>query len=109
LSQEKTILPKSESINFAETLCQILHEYIRLKSQEVAAAKRLAVKLIAMVATMKNPTAEKIHALQHAIEVNNSEMRFIDPVCLYRNCLHHYSQHGRTWKTNGRRKSCLNT
>ncbi len=31
-----TSLPKQESIAFAETLCQILHEYIRLKSQEVA-------------------------------------------------------------------------
>jgi len=34
---ETTAAPKSESIKLAETLCQILHEYVRLKSQEVAA------------------------------------------------------------------------
>jgi hypothetical protein len=33
-------LPKEESIKFAETLCTLLHEYIRLKSQEVGAAAK---------------------------------------------------------------------
>jgi hypothetical protein len=32
-------LPKQESIKFVETLCVLLHDYIRLKSQEGAAAK----------------------------------------------------------------------
>jgi hypothetical protein len=32
-----TTIPKSELINFAETLSQILHDYARLKRQEVAA------------------------------------------------------------------------
>jgi hypothetical protein len=34
-----TVKSESESINFAETLSQILHDYIRLKRQEVGAAK----------------------------------------------------------------------
>jgi hypothetical protein len=58
--------------------------------------------LIARIAAMKNATPEKIWKLQHALQVN--EMRTSDPVCLYRNCLHHYSQHGKSWIIDGSKK-----
>jgi hypothetical protein len=57
-----------------------------------------STELIARVAAMKNPTPEKVWKLQDALQVN--EMRTADPVCLYRNCLHHYSQHGKSWVSN---------
>lgn len=59
---------------------------------------------IARVAAMKNPSPEKVWKLQHALQVN--EMRTADPLCLYRNCLHHYSQHGKSWTSddNGSKK-----
>jgi len=49
-----------------------------------------STELIGRIATMKKqPTVEKVLKLQHALEVNNNEMLSSDPVCLYRNCLHH--------------------
>jgi hypothetical protein len=38
-SSMATAISKSESIHFAETLSALLKDYLRLKSQEVAAAK----------------------------------------------------------------------
>jgi hypothetical protein len=57
-----------------------------------------STELIARVATMRKPTPEKVWKLQHALQVN--ELRTSDPVCLYRNCLHHYSRHGKSWIIN---------
>jgi hypothetical protein len=71
-----------------------------------------STELIARIAAMKkNVTPEKVLKLQHALEVND-EMSTSDPVCLYHNCLHHYSQHGKSWtisNNNGsssKRKRC---
>jgi hypothetical protein len=65
-----------------------------------------STELIARLAAMRNPSPEKVWKLQHALQVN--EMRTTDPVCLYRNCLHHYSQHGKSWIIDGskKRKRC---
>jgi hypothetical protein len=59
----------------------------------------ISSELIVRTATMKNPTAEKIMALQHALQVNTSPLRDSDPVCIYRNYLHHFSMHCKNWKT----------
>src|ERR671931_93437 len=65
----------------------------------------ISSELIAQVATMKNPTTEKVMLLGHALAHN--ELRPDDPECLYRGCFHRFSQHGRTWnEPNGGRKRC---
>ena len=50
---------------------------------------------IAYFATQKNITDEKATKIIHAFEVNqaieSSLLLPVDPVCTFRNCLHHYS------------------
>lgn len=68
----------------------------------------ISSEMIARVATMKNPTPEKVMRLQHAMDMNSREgFRSSDPVCLYRGCLHHFSLHNKSWKDpNGKRRRC---
>jgi hypothetical protein len=69
--------------------------------------------MIAHFATRKNTmTDEKARKILHAFQVNKAiesgSLLPVDPVCLYRGCLHHYSLHNKSWRdpNTGKRRRC---